>query len=136
MRFYFFLFGSIFVFLPRTGWGQGVTFRANHSVAVTDLAEEGGQGATLPSPEFIPLPAFPPELLRAWVGGDVIVRFRVNEKGLVSEVTVVSASVDFFGRAALVTVPQWRFDRPALQKTGSPTQLWARCHFIFKIIDG
>jgi TonB family protein len=135
MRFYLILFGSFIAFLPRTSWGQGVTFRANHSVAVVDLAEEGGQGATLPSPEFIPLPAFPPELLRAWVGGDAIVRFHVNEKGLVSEVTVISASAELFGHAALEAVPRWRFGHPALRKTGGPTQLWAKCHFVFKVID-
>jgi TonB family protein len=133
MRLLFFLALILFALVPNTGRGQGVALLADHSVAVKDLAEVSGEHSTLPDPRFIPLPAYPPELLRAWVSGDAVIRFHVNEDGIVSEVTVVSASVDLFGKASITAVSQWKFGHPKNRGTGKPSGLWASCHLVFQI---
>jgi TonB family protein len=133
MRLLFFLALILIALPPRTVRGQGVTIRADHSVAVKDLAAVSGEHSTLPDPEFIPLPAYPPGLLRASVSGDAVIRFQVNEDGTVSEVTVVSASVELFGRASVTAVSQWKFGHPIRRDTRKASRLWASCHLVFQI---
>jgi TonB family protein len=102
-------------------------------VAVRDLAEEKGEMASLANPVVMQLPAFPPELLHVWVGGEASIRFKVHEDGSVSDAAVIAASHAEFGEAARLAANGWKFNLGVHRITRKPVGIWARCVIVFKV---
>jgi TonB family protein len=116
-------------------FAQGWTPRFSHSVAVKELAEEEEEKGTLSSPMVLPLPTYPSEMLRCAVGGEAKIRFRVNEDGTVSNVTIVSASHKEFGEASREAVGHWKIGPILERNSPKPIKVWARCRLVFRMED-
>lgn len=129
----FFLACLVLAFAGSRGFAQGVTFRYDHTVAVKDLAEEKEEKASLSNPVVMQLPAFPPEMLHAWVSGEASIRFQVHEDGSVSDATVTSATHAEFGEAARIAAGRWKFSPSVHRVTRKVAKIWARCRIIFKV---
>jgi TonB family protein len=110
--------------------GQGVFSSFDHSITAKDVCVEKGQGGHLSDPAVLPLPIYPPEMLRVLVGGEAVIKFCVNGDGSVSDVTIVSCTDKLFGMSSRDAVARWTFG-PNLKTK----RLWASCRLIFKIED-
>ena len=54
-------------------------------------------------------PHYPPQLVRRQVEGDVVLRLRIDEEGVVQEAEIISEAHRLFGRNARDTALEWRF---------------------------
>lgn len=104
----------------------------DQSIFLRNLHPEKGEAASA-VPQYLPLPSYPIELLRAAVTGFVEVRFRVGEGGAVTDVTIVSAAPREFGEPARAGVGQWKFSPARDRKTGASASVWMRCNLIYKL---
>jgi TonB family protein len=62
-----------------------------------------------PTPRAQPQPAYPYELSRAGISGDVVVEFIISENGDVIDTSIVRSSHHDFELPALQAVQQWKF---------------------------
>jgi TonB family protein len=77
----------------------------------------GKSGATLGIPEGVPqpltqnrMPRYPPDDLRAGIGGTVLLELEINERGKVTHARILTSSGrKSFDQAALDVAPSWRF---------------------------
>lgn len=111
---------------------QGYLPSFDHSVAVLDLAsaEKEKRRAV---PKSLPLPAYPFELMRANLRGEVKIRFLVLEDGSVGEVSVVSASIEEFGPPTKEAAASWKFI--PVDRNGAPAtvNVWMTCRVLFRM---
>ncbi len=63
----------------------------------------------LPMVRYQEAPAYPPDLRRRGIGGEVLVEFVIDERGLVRAPRVLRAPHQALGEAAEVAVAQWTF---------------------------
>ena len=83
---------------------EGVIQTSSH------LDDAGAPTATLIGPA--PIPRFPDELRSRWTEGEVVLRFRVDERGRVdgSSVKVLKSDHDLFTAAVRNVLPRFRFE--------------------------
>lgn len=67
-------------------------------------------GRTQPTPRHTPAPVYPASLEDTGKNGVATIRFTVSATGAVEAPEVVSADDPAFAEAALVVLPEWRFD--------------------------
>jgi periplasmic protein TonB len=72
-----------------------------------------------------PVPRFPEELRAHWSDGEVVVRFRVDERGRVDvpSMKVVKSDHDLFTAAVREALPRFRFE-PARSADYKPVADW------------
>jgi TonB family protein len=63
----------------------------------------------MPMVRYQEAPAYPPDLRRRGIGGEVLVEFVIDERGLVRMPRVLRAPHEALGEAAEVAVAQWTF---------------------------
>jgi protein TonB len=68
----------------------------------------------LPAPISQKTPSYPIEMAGKKTAGDVVVEFFVEPDGSVQEAKAIMQTNEFFGRAAVDTVKQWKF-KPGLK---------------------
>lgn len=79
-------------------------------------------------------PAYPAELRKAGVSGEVVVDFVVDAQGAVAEASPVNSTRREFESAAIEAVRQWRFE-PG-QKDGRPVSTQLRLPIVFTLNNG
>lgn len=76
-------------------------------------------------------PPYPAEMIASGENGEVKVRVTVDETGAVTDATVITASHEAFGAAAVETVKMWKF-HPA-EEDGQPVPQVVDIPLIFKL---
>ena len=78
-------------------------------------------------------PKYPEEASKKGIQGDVMLKVRVNEKGMPVDVTVSKNETGSpeLGEAAVTAVKQWTF-KPAMKK-GTPVSIWVAIPVRFKL---
>lgn len=82
-----------------------------------------------------PLPAYPPEMARAGLAGEVILRFVVKTDGSSNEISVVRSSHREFESTAKEAVARWRFSRPPPSDGHTVESPVLECRVVFAIKD-
>jgi protein TonB len=93
-----------------------------------------GQLDRPPRPTSQPRPAYPAELRKAGLSGEVQVEFIVDAQGAVREAIAVNSTWREFESAAIEAVSKWRFV-PG-QKDGRPVGARLRMPIVFRLSDG
>lgn len=118
---------------PRQG-GQPVLVRVEIPVvypATRDIVVEAFQADTLPVVVEQTRPVYPLSLRRSELGGEVRLRFVVNEEGRTERIRVKFSAHPELDEAAVKALAQWRF-KPALLE-GKPVKTWIELPVIFAI---
>ncbi|MBI4626609.1 MAG: TonB family protein [Verrucomicrobia bacterium] len=93
-----------------------------------------GQLDRPPRPSSQPRPAYPAELRKAGLSGEVQVEFIVDAQGAVREARAVNSTWREFESAAIEAVSKWKF-LPG-QKDGRPVGARLRMPIVFRLSDG
>lgn len=100
-------FKRVLVQLPPGGdWFFGVS---GVRVQLTRVVFEGDGNGTAPVPLVIPLPDYPPEMVRIGVSGEVKLAFTVMPDGTVTTVEA-KGTVEELAEAVRLMAPRWRFE--------------------------
>ncbi|HND60244.1 MAG TPA: TonB family protein [Opitutaceae bacterium] len=109
------------------GTGFWLGYRYSVSVAFYPI---DSRAAGYLEPLSMPLPIYPPELMRAGVSGASSIRFSVSREGRVEQVEVTGATLPAFADAAKLAVKQWAFSlAPAAKNSTFPTVVECRFRF-------
>jgi len=81
----------------------------------------------------LPMPSYPIESLRAAVQGHAMIQFVVREDGTVTDVAVVSADTEEFGKEAKKAVEGWSFTPGKTRSNGKPASVQMQCRFDFNL---
>lgn len=76
-----------------------------------------------------PPPLYPKKLRKQKVEGEAVLKFKIDERGYLSDASVVSATQPEFGEAAMAVIRQWRF-MPQVEE-GRPVACYAQMPFGF-----
>jgi TonB family protein len=130
--FYFMLVAAVIA--VRDIVAQGFSPSFDHSVAIRDLASDEKEKRRA-VPISLPLPAYPFEMMRANLSGEVAIKFLVREDGTAGEAHVISTSFPEFAEPVKEVVPRWKFQ--PVNSAGAPTvsKVWMTCRVIFKMED-
>ena len=85
----------------------------------------------LPQPVAQPSPAYPFDLRKAQIEGDVLIIFTVTREGQVADPQVVSSSNWVFRDLTLAAIKKWQYT-PAL-KDGHPVSIKVSQSFAFRV---
>lgn len=109
-----------------------VDFNVNQQGLHTDTIFEIKQVDTPPTPLSRIIPVYPVNARARGIQGHVELVFRVNKKGEVKDITVLSSSPgDIFVKAALSAVTRWKY-KPAL-KNSHPVEVKIQVPLSFKL---
>lgn len=86
-------------------------------------------------PIEVPLPAYPSEMARAGIAGEIILRFVVNADGSTGETSIMRSSHQEFEPAAKEAVSRWRFSRLSQGDVRTETPAVLECRLVFEIKD-
>ena len=87
----------------------------------------------LPQPVAQPSPAYPFDLRKAQIEGDVLIIFTVTREGQVADPQVVSSSNWMFRDLTLAAIKKWQYT-PAL-KDGHPVSIKVSQSFAFRVLE-
>jgi hypothetical protein len=120
----------LIIFMTTPAFSQGIRPIFDYSIKVELRTED--YSFAIPAPVALPLPAYPPNQLRARISGEVVMRLLVAEDGKVLKIARFSASQDEFAIPTEKVAPQWKF--APLTGVKVPTSgVWIRCRLIFKM---
>ncbi len=88
----------------------------------------------LPQPKSQARPAYPAEMRRAGIAGEVVVDFVIDPQGVVREASPVSSTRSEFEPAAIEALSKWSFT-PG-QKDGRPVSTQMRVPIVFSLNSG
>lgn len=125
------LFFALLTLLATTAFPQGFNPSYAVEIAITYRAPQG----SIPVDVEIRPPAYPFEMRRAGLSGEVTFELTVEDDGRVSDVVVTKSDQPEFKTAALAALKTWTFRPSKLDPGSSPRPLRLVGKICFRIVD-
>ena len=110
-------------------FADDLTPSEDHHISVKIRHEKDSPGRAYAV--YMPLPAYPSEMLRVRIDGQAELTFLVTQDGSVTDIKVASATQREFSDPAKEAISRWRFRL----KEDLPAPAKMRCWIIFKMED-